>query len=879
HPTGPGGGAPSTDEKSESTESTSEKEPASTPKPTPQPASTPARAERTDDEATGEADKAVEPSTFDPRPIVVEAHTAAAYDLLQLQERLSGKNLVILSGPMLVTTTMLRAAERCGANVHVLEDATNRSPLDADDTVCNLLDEEAIAREFDQIGRVDGIINLLGYGQESDGNDAVYRAARKTFHVARAWQEHLGGAPDNSNLFVSVTGMGGRLGFDRATSPLPVCGAVGGLTKALGREWEEAAVRAVDVAREGFYPELGLQILSEAYADAPSLELGLIGGVRYVPVVVDAEVLEGHGSTDAYAPTEDSVVVVIGGAKGITAEVALDLAERFGCKLALVGRSKLDHPDPLSIDFDAEKKKAKKRIEERGDRVTPVRVQQELKPLRSAHTIATNLKRMHDAGAEAEYFSCDVSERRSVDTLFEEVANRFGRVDGVIHAAGVEESKFLADKTVESFDKVFCGKALGGLNLWESVREHNPAFFITFSSVAGRFGNAGQVDYSAANEVLNKLVARINATTDTRALSIDWTAWDEVGMATHGSMRTILEARGVEFLPPDIGAPIVGDAMQRGLTGEYLVAGELGEMAGEEILERSALTQSESVEKSQLVFVDHVDKAGDEKVVVERVFDPERDYFLNDHVYQGVPVLPGVMGYEFMVEAASQLVDGHVIEVSDVGFERAIKFHHGDPLRVIATATVAERGAKDTTVAVELESVREAKTGRTLRKTHFTATVTLGSRAPERPEPMQLDPSEAFLAGPDKLDIYRRYFHTGSFEVLEEVPHVGDETVIGYGRKPTGRLTASQNGHVFVTDPMVREMALQTAGLWGMKNENRSYLPLAIERSRQFGVARPGEGICIRCRHRDDASEHAIAFDVEITTADGRLLQVMDKVE
>ncbi|MFW5968227.1 MAG: 4'-phosphopantetheinyl transferase family protein, partial [Persicimonas sp.] len=45
------------------------------------------------------------------------------------------------------------------------------------------------------------------------------------------------------------------------------------------------------------------------------------------------------------------------------------------------------------------------------------------------------------------------------------------------------------------------------------------------------------------------------------------------------------------------------------------------------------------------------------------------------------------------------------------------------------------------------------------------------------------------------------------------------------------------------------------------------------------GVARPGEGICIRCRHRDDASEHAIAFDVEITTADGRLLQVMDKVE
>jgi phosphopantetheinyl transferase (holo-ACP synthase) len=157
--------------------------------------------------------------------------------------------------------------------------------------------------------------------------------------------------------------------------------------------------------------------------------------------------------------------------------------------------------------------------------------------------------------------------------------------------------------------------------------------------------------------------------------------------------------------------------------------------------------------------------------------------------------------------------------------------------------------------------------------------VTIGSGQTTRPQPIVLDPTAEFEAGPNKLDIYRRYFHTGCFQVLEEVPHVGEKVVIGYGRKPTGRLTASQNGHVFVTDPMVREMALQTAGLWGMKNNALSYLPLAIGRSMQFGVAQPGEGICIRCRHRDDASEHAIAFDVEILTQDGRLLQVMEKVE
>jgi 3-oxoacyl-(acyl-carrier-protein) synthase/NAD(P)-dependent dehydrogenase (short-subunit alcohol dehydrogenase family)/phosphopantetheinyl transferase (holo-ACP synthase) len=857
----------------------------------PAPTPTPAPTSTSDIDAASKPD--VDPSVFEPRPIVVEAHTAAAYDLLDLQDKLSGKNVVILNGPMLVTNMVLRAVERCGATVHLFDDNAHRSPLDSDDTVCDLLDEAAILGEFNAIGRVDGIINLLGYGHDSDTPESIHRAARQTYHVARAWQEHLGGAPGADNLFVSVTGMGGRLGFDSSTRPLPMCGAICGLTKSLGREWSDAAVRLVDVAREGFYPELGLQILSQVYADAPSLEVGLIGGVRYVPVIVDAELLGGHGSTQSFAPTSDSVVVVVGGARGITAEVALDLAKRFGPKLALVGRSKLSHPNPLSIDLKAEKRLARERIQARGDRPTPVLIRRELKPLKAQIEIAENLGRMQEAGAQAEYFSCDVADPDSVSVLLERVASRFGKVDGIIHAAGVEESKFLADKDAESFDRVFCGKAVGGLNLWSAVQPYKPDFFIAFSSVAGRFGNEGQVDYSAANEVLNKLIAHINSTTDTRALSIDWTAWDGVGMATHGSMKTILEARGVEFLPVEIGAPIVANSMERGLTGEYLVAGALGEMSGDAALERSAVTGEEVHRADQLIFVDRIAESDAEHFVVERVFDAERDYFINDHVYQGVAVLPGVMGFEFMVETASQFVrnefknefktdesaDASVLEVRDVKFEHAIKFHHGEPLRVIATATVHSRQAKHVVLDVILETARTSKTGRSLQKQHFSAQVTIGTAQTERPEPLVLAADATYEAGPKKMEIYRRFFHTGSFQVLEEVPHVGESVIIGYGRNPTGRLSASQNGHVFITDPMVREMALQTAGLWGMKNHSRSYLPLAIGRAMQFGVAQPGEGICVRCRRRDDASEHAIAFDVEILTQQGQLLQVMEKVE
>ncbi|MFB6351959.1 MAG: hypothetical protein ABEN55_03565, partial [Bradymonadaceae bacterium] len=89
---------------------------------------------------------------------------------------------------------------------------------------------------------------------------------------------------------------------------------------------------------------LGLQILAETFADVPSPELGLLGGVRYLPVAVSADEIIGHGAGDSLAPDSDSVLVMIGGGKGITSRVARDMAERYSSKLALVGRTELEHP-------------------------------------------------------------------------------------------------------------------------------------------------------------------------------------------------------------------------------------------------------------------------------------------------------------------------------------------------------------------------------------------------------------------------------------------------------------------------------------------------------------------------------------------------------
>ncbi len=803
------------------------------------------------------------PGEFDQLGVVVEAHAVAPYATPALRKELEGKSVAVIAGPLVVTELMVRALERCGAKVAVFEGRERRNLIggEGDYTVVDLLDEQALGDEFAAMGRVDGVVNLLGFGPDRFKSSDVYLAARESFHVARAWRFSLGEAPTRENFFLTVTGMGGRLGFDRASGPLPVCGAVGGFTKALAREWAEAKIRVVDVARQGIVPDLGLQVLSETMFGS-GVEVGLIAGIRYTPATVPASEITPE-TLPSMAPEPDDVVVVTGGAKGITAEVAVDLARRFGCALALVGRTPLTHDDPLGVDLDAEKKRVKAELSKTNDRVTPLMIRQAMWSLESQRTIASNMERMREAGSDVDYFACDVADEASVAEMIERVHERFGRIDGIIHGAGVEESRLIEDKDVAGFDRVFRGKALGALHLWNAVEKHGPRFYMAFSSVAGRFGNPGQVDYAAANEVLNKLVALLNHDGKTRATSIDWTAWDEVGMAAEGSMKTLLEARGVQLLPPEVGAPMVGDFLENGLSGEFVVAGELGDFA---IESSDAREPAEPLE----ILLSTIRERSEERVVVSRVFDLDQDVFLRDHVYEGNPVVPGVMGFEMMVEAARLLgLRGAV--VTDVRFEHAIKLHRGEPVELVATA---ERDGDGATVTIR--TFRVTKTGREIETVHYRATV---SDSEPRLESFAIEDVAGVLEGPERDAIYGKYFHTGVFQVLDEVPWVGDDFVVGYGRRGRDRLVNARDNDAFVTDPMVREMAFQAAGLWGMTKLEMSYLPYSIDRAETFASARDDEQVVLRCTVRDDADEHMIAFDVEALGQDGRLLQRMERVQ
>ena len=105
------------------------------------------------------------------------------------------------------------------------------------------------------------------------------------------------------------------------------------------------------------------------------------------------------------------------------------------------------------------------------------------------------------------YRSLDLRDADAVAAVVREVVEAHGRVDVLLHAAGLEISRSLPDKSAEEFALVFDVKVEGWFNLMDALGRTPVGSVMAFSSIAGRFGNAGQTDYAAANDLLCKAMS------------------------------------------------------------------------------------------------------------------------------------------------------------------------------------------------------------------------------------------------------------------------------------------------------------------------------------------------------------------------------------
>jgi NAD(P)-dependent dehydrogenase (short-subunit alcohol dehydrogenase family) len=692
-------------------------------------------------------------------------------------------------------------------------------------------------------------------------HEALRIRLKSLYATMRTLYEQI--APAGTFL-ISATRLGGQHGYDDAGATCPLGGAVAGFTKTYKREGVDALVKVVDFEPSSNASTIAGVLIEETLRDPGAVEIGHQGGLRWSVGLEEQPATDG---SPGLTLDKDTVFLITGAAGGIVSAITADLAAASGGTFYLLDL--VPEPDPNDRDlerFASDKEGLKRdlfaRIQARGERATPALVEKELAVLERAQAAQSAIQAVRAAGGTAHYFSVNLTDPDAVANVIGEVRKRNGHIDVLLHAAGIERSHLLPAKEPREFDLVFDVKADGWFNLLRAIGDMPVNATVMFSSIAGRFGNAGQADYSSANDLLCKITSSFRTTRPAmRAIAIDWTAWGGMGMATRGSIPKMMDLAGIDMLPPEVGIPLIRRELTAGSRrGEVVVAGRLGvllnEWDGAGGLDTTAAAQGPMIGRIAGMTLHR-------GLVIETTLDPTVQPFLYDHRIDGTPVLPGVMGIEAFAEAAQCILPGwHVAAVEDVEFLAPFKFYRDEPRTLTVEAGFHLRS--DALVAdCRLTGSRQLPNQTEPQvTTHFTARVRLTKEQPEARRgatpPM---PNGSVVAA---TDIYRLYFHGPAYQVLERAWSDGDRIV--------GQMAAGLPGNhhppelATLVAPRLIELCFQTAGVWEMGVEDRMGLPLHIDRVTLFSVPDPAVSrlFAMVTPHPDEGS-----FDAEVVDAAG----------
>ncbi len=339
-----------------------------------------------------------------------------------------------------------------------------------------------------------------------------------------------------------------------------------GLSRTLRKEWPEVQAFAWTTPEGATH--LVIRALLEGYPD------GIIDqtGAHYVPYADEYVKPAAELDEKGYG-----VWLVTGGARGVTAACAIELARRAGGTILLAGRSaETPWPEGLPVTDDLKTLRGLLvgRSREKGERLSPAEIDRTARNLLAGSEIRETLSAIRATGATAEYIPLDAGDVASVAQVLGKAQSRWGAITGWVHGAGVLADKLAADKTEAELRRVFAPKVGGLINILGALDLPSLRHIGFFSSAAAFFGNKGQSDYAMANSILadagRSLSVRLP---DSRVKVFHWGPW--AGGMVDGTLASHFEAQGIPLIPIDEGARIFATELLNGSRDQVeLVVGE-----------------------------------------------------------------------------------------------------------------------------------------------------------------------------------------------------------------------------------------------------------------------------------------------------------------
>ena len=180
-------------------------------------------------------------------------------------------------------------------------------------------------------------------------------------------------------------------------------------------------------------------------------------------------------------------------------------------------------------------------------------------------------------GPRAVYHRADVTDRAALRALVAEIRAAHGRLDGVVHAAGLTRDSLIANKSEADLRAVLAPKVAGTLALDAALGSDPLDVLVLFASASGALGNPGQADYAAANAFLDAFAQERNRRAGKgeccgHTLSIDWPYWQDGGMRLPGAVVSAMERQaGAVPLATDAALATLSLALQRKSEDQLLV--------------------------------------------------------------------------------------------------------------------------------------------------------------------------------------------------------------------------------------------------------------------------------------------------------------------
>ncbi len=747
--------------------------------------------------------------------------------------------------------------------------------------VRSITSEDAAIDRIDPPERLTGLILNM---TETYDDAAFGRVLRLVSQLSRPLQA----AGESRFAFVAgLLRLSGGFGLECDSEAEELAGwptaAISGLVKTLAWEWPSVAARVFDVDPRWaeWQPAAAAEkIAAELFMDGP-IERGFTDSetdTLATPVLVPIDRAGASGIPSLRETLHaGDLVIVTGGARGVTAEVAAALAEAVRPTLLLLGRSQEPPPEPEFLKTArTEQELIATLVKFAGPSQKPAQFVQQAKRILADREVRDNLQRLAGLASAVVYRSVDLQDPRAVAMAVDEARRMFGPVRGVIHGAGVLADKRVEDLTPEACLPVLRTKVRGMLNLLEAVDRNDLHFFAVFSSITARVGRTGQAAYAAANEMLNKLtIDQARRYPDCRWLSLGWGPWDG-GMVTP-ALKKVFESEGVGLIPLESGSWTLVELLGLPRVPESGV--EVSILEGDGRLDTpNRAVPNLSANEPAGVAAKAVASAGDSaRVVWERPCELAEWPALRHHVIDGSPVVPTALLTEWMIEAAIQVIPGlELAEVRDMSVLKGLVLDDSGPATLRACIkSVDYAPSGNVTARLAIQGVYP-RTGKTLDQASAVIQLT--------PRQSVIDPAEANVAAGVPSQTAKPYtgllFHGPAFQGLAgEVRYDGSSfagTLTGASRPSEWDVSPSRAR--WIVDPLVLDVVMQGICCWPRLTGDRFSLPMGFRRlvwatNAESDLA--GGSVQLVLRRKNDFEVEA---DAVVRGASGRVLGTVEGI-